>query len=202
MSGVSRLPPNPPILGGPDSRYEEFMEELCVTDKKNTSLQSSLGVDTKPFSSKKNCPTPSLGVEERGTSMDVPLHPTLQPPREEPHALPAWCSWLRRFLHAPLSAFLCFWIQPLEDGSVPGHAGNDKILLWKAIARRSHQCLSPQKSPPRVTPVQIARWKFPALSSAPHPKQRQALWRLEIGILRGISPYVLPGPLGTQVGVF
>lgn len=201
MSGVSRLPPNPPILGGPDSRYEEFMEELCVTDKKKYKFTKLTGSGHQALFQQEKLPhTLAGGGGKRNIHGCSP--PSHTPASQGRAPGPAWCSWLRRFLHSPLSAFLCFWIQPLEDGSVPGHAGNDKILLWKAIARRSHQCLSPQKSPPRVTPVQIARWKFPALSSAPHPKQRQALWRLEIGILRGISPHVLPDPLGTQVGVF
>lgn len=34
----------------------------------------------------------------------------------------------------------------------------------------------PQKYPPQITAVQITSWKFPALSSALHPKQRQMLW--------------------------
>lgn len=112
---------------------------------------------------------------------------------------PPWCSWLRRFLHSSTPVLLDTatrgWQCPRPRWESPNPALETDSTEIPSV-------LGPQKYPPRVTPVQIASWKFSCLSSASHPKQRQDLWRLEIEILQGISPHVLPCPLGTQVGVF
>lgn len=180
MSEVTGCPKFHPFLEGQTRRGA-----MC-TDKKNTDLQNSLGMDTKPFSSMKSCPPLLLGVEERGRSVNV-----LSTPHSSPPALPS-APGSRDFSTA---ALLCFWIQPLEDGSVPGHAGNHQILLWKTSAQRSHQCQGPKNTHPKSL-----QSKSQAGSSQPSallciPSKGRCFG--------GNWDFTgLPGPLGTQVGVF
>lgn len=156
---------------------------------KNTDFQSPLGVDTKPFSSKK-ITFPSLFLAVGGGKGNIhgyPLHSTLQPPRKEPHAL----GGVRGSGEFSTPTLLCFWMQPLEDGSDPGHAGNHQDAALEA-AQRSHQRQGPKNIHPESNPNR--KLEVPsALLGMPSKGRPCGDWKL--GFYKGSAPSWSPWDL-------
>lgn len=131
------------ILGG-QTQDTKPMEELYVTDKKIQVYKAHWEWTPSPFPARKAAPT-LFGAGRNGNIHESRPHPTLQPPREESHALPG----ARGSGDVSTPALLCSWIQPLEDGSVPGHAGNHQILF----ANRQHADPITSRAPEISTPT-------------------------------------------------